>query len=135
MFAKWLSALLVVVPRSSQGHKQQWPGLAWRGPGTRFHRRGRCGRLGLLLCVHVPLLILLLRRSVPVPLPVAGEPLFIPRPGSTAEEDGVVVAPGIDAQGRGLMVVLDPATWTEAARVQLPFGVPNRFHGMWLPSS
>lgn len=87
------------------------------------------------LSVHVLLLMLLLLFVVLAPLPLAGEPLFIPRPGSSTEEDGVVVAPGIDAEGRCLMVVLDPATWTEAARVQLPFGVPNRFHGMWLPSS
>lgn len=65
----------------------------------------------------------------------AGEPVFIARPGGSAEDDGVVLAPGVDAEGRGMMLVMDAATWTEAARVQLPFGVPNRFHGMWLPAS
>jgi carlactone synthase/all-trans-10'-apo-beta-carotenal 13,14-cleaving dioxygenase len=58
--------------------------------------------------------------------------VFIARPGSSAEDDGVVLAPGVDAEGHGIMVVMDAATWTETARVQLPFGVPNRFHGMWL---
>jgi len=44
-----------------------------------------------------------------------------------------VVAPGVDTQGCGMMLVMDAASWTETARVQLPFGVPNRFHGTWLP--
>lgn len=63
-----------------------------------------------------------------------GEPVFVSRPCSSAEDDGVVVAPGVDADGNGFMLVMDAATWTETACVQLTFGVPNRFHGIWLSS-
>jgi carotenoid cleavage dioxygenase-like enzyme len=58
----------------------------------------------------------------------------VPWPRDSSEDDGVVIAPGIDAEGHGIMVVLDAASWTEAARVQLPFGVANRFHGLWMQS-
>eukprot|EP00878_Enallax_costatus_P013309 GHUV01013914.1.p1 GENE.GHUV01013914.1~~GHUV01013914.1.p1 ORF type:complete len:366 (+),score=113.14 GHUV01013914.1:1044-2141(+) len=61
-----------------------------------------------------------------------GEPVFVPRPGSSAEDDGVVLAPGVDAEGKGFMLVMDAASWTELARVQLPYGIPNRFHGTWM---
>lgn len=65
---------------------------------------------------------------------LAGEPVFVPRPGSSsnAEDDGVVLAPGVDAEGKGFMLVMNAATWTELARVELPYGVPNRFHGTWM---
>lgn len=45
--------------------------------------------------------------------------------------DGVVLAPGVTADSRGMMLAMDAATWPEEARVELPFGVPKRFHGMW----
>eukprot|EP00775_Hariotina_reticulata_P013764 gene13764-13883_t len=61
-----------------------------------------------------------------------GEPVFVARPGATAEDDGVVVAPGVTADGAGLMLVLDAHSWNELAQVELPFSVPNRFHGLWL---
>lgn len=60
--------------------------------------------------------------------------MFVPRPGATAEDDGVVLAPGIDADGRGIMLVMQAGSWTELARVTLPWALPNRFHGCWLPS-
>lgn len=61
--------------------------------------------------------------------------MFVPRPGAVAEDDGVVLAPGVDAEGRGMLVVLAADSWAELARVTLPFGVPDRFHGLWLPAS
>ena len=65
----------------------------------------------------------------------AGEPIFVPRPRSAAEDDGVVLAPGVDAEGKGFMLVMDAASWTELARVQLPYGIPNRFHGTWIAAT
>lgn len=72
------------------------------------------------------------RASAASAAPAAGEPVFVPRPGAAAEDDGVVVAPGVDGEGRGFVLVMDAGSWTELARVQLPFAVPNRFHGIWL---
>ncbi|WIA29067.1 hypothetical protein OEZ86_011578 [Tetradesmus obliquus] len=62
-----------------------------------------------------------------------GEPVFVARPGASAEDDGVVLAPGVDAAGGTFVLVMDAASWTELARVQLPFTTPNRFHGIWVP--
>lgn len=62
----------------------------------------------------------------------AGEGVFVARPGSNAEDDGVVVAPGVSASGQSFMLVMDAATWTELARVELPYGTPYRFHGTWI---
>jgi len=64
-----------------------------------------------------------------------GEAAFVPRPGGTAEDDGVVVAPVMGADGRSFLLVLDAARWTEVARAALPYGAPYRFHGTWLPKT
>jgi carotenoid cleavage dioxygenase-like enzyme len=65
-------------------------------------------------------------------LMIAGEPVFVARPGAKDEDDGVVIAPGVTVDGRGLMLVLDAHSWSELAQVELPFSVPNRFHGLWM---
>lgn len=62
----------------------------------------------------------------------AGEPVFVARPDGSAEDDGVVLAPGVDAAGCTFLLVMDATNWTELARVQFPFGTPYRFHGIWL---
>lgn len=62
----------------------------------------------------------------------AGEPVFIAGPDSSAEDEGVVLAPGVDAEGNAFMLVMDATRWTELARVQLPYGTPYRFHGTWM---
>jgi beta-carotene 15,15'-monooxygenase len=60
------------------------------------------------------------------------EPLFVPRPDGTAEDDGVVLAVQLDrAAGRSELVVLDAATLTERARAPLPHAVPFDFHGRY----
>jgi carlactone synthase/all-trans-10'-apo-beta-carotenal 13,14-cleaving dioxygenase len=59
--------------------------------------------------------------------------VFVARPGASSEDDGVVLAPGVDAAGGTFALVMDAASWTELARVHLPFSTPNRFHGIWVP--
>ncbi|KAJ9520353.1 hypothetical protein QJQ45_030310 [Haematococcus lacustris] len=84
---------------------------------------------------------------------LAGEPHFLARPGSTAEDDGVVISIVMGPEagyvltwlspactlalhaGRSFLVVLDATSWQEVARAQLPFAVPYRFHGTFLPLS
>lgn len=63
---------------------------------------------------------------------VVGEPRFVPAPHATAEDEGVVLAPGTGADGAAFVLVVDAGTWVELARVRLPYSTPFRFHGLWL---
>jgi carotenoid cleavage dioxygenase len=66
-----------------------------------------------------------------------GEPVFVPRGKSTAEDDGWVLAVWYDDQlNRSEMVVLDAQDFTGApvARVKLQHRVPWGFHGNWVPA-
>jgi carotenoid cleavage dioxygenase-like enzyme len=38
------------------------------------------------------------------------------------------------ADGKSFLLVLDARSWTEVARAQLPFAIPYRFHGTFLPA-
>jgi carlactone synthase/all-trans-10'-apo-beta-carotenal 13,14-cleaving dioxygenase len=58
--------------------------------------------------------------------------MFVAKPGATAEDDGVVLTPGVDAEGRTFVVALDGASFKELGRATFPFGTPYRFHGIWL---
>ena len=63
-----------------------------------------------------------------------GEPVFVPRPGGRAEDDGVVLSLVLDgAQQRSFFVVLDAQTFTERARIDLPLWIPQGFHGDFFP--
>jgi carlactone synthase/all-trans-10'-apo-beta-carotenal 13,14-cleaving dioxygenase len=64
-----------------------------------------------------------------------GEPVFVPRPGAEAEDDGAVLAFVAAPEGGSFVVVLDAREWKEVARVRLPAGVPYRFHGGFLPAA
>ncbi len=58
------------------------------------------------------------------------EPRMVRRPGGTAADDGVVIAPALDTRReRSLLLVFDAETVTERARVPLPHAVPFGFHG------
>ena len=62
----------------------------------------------------------------------AGEPVFVPRPGATAEDDGVVLSVVLDADaGSSFLLVLDAQTFTEVARARAPHHVPFGFHGQF----
>ena len=66
----------------------------------------------------------------------ASEFCFVPRPDSTAEDDGVLMGYAFDrAEGRSHLGLLDAATLEDVASVHLPGRVPAGFHGNWAPSS
>ena len=60
------------------------------------------------------------------------EPIFVPRPGAEAEDDGVLLSVVLDEQkARSAMVVLDAQSMTEVARAEMPEVFPIGFHGVW----
>jgi carotenoid cleavage dioxygenase len=66
------------------------------------------------------------------------EPVFVPRSGATAEDDGWVLAYVYDAtEDRSDVVVLDAQDFTAepVATIHLPVRVPFGFHGSWLPDA
>eukprot|EP00877_Chromochloris_zofingiensis_P002846 jgi/Chrzof1/12562/UNPLg00514.t1 len=63
------------------------------------------------------------------------EPQFVARPGSTSEDDGVVMSTCMGPHGNSFLIILDAASWTELARAQLPYATPVRFHGTWVPAA
>ena len=61
---------------------------------------------------------------------VFGEPVFVARPGSTAEDDGVILSVGSSrTRDASSMVVLDARTLDELARADVPISIPLGFHG------
>lgn len=63
------------------------------------------------------------------------EPRVVQRPGATAEDDGVVLAPALDTDSeRTLLLVFDAATLDELARATLPHLHPFGFHGRFFPA-
>jgi carotenoid cleavage dioxygenase len=66
---------------------------------------------------------------------IAGETVFAPRPGGTAEDDGWLVTYVFDrATGKSECVLLDARDVTQppVARVALPQRVPYGFHALWV---
>jgi beta,beta-carotene 9',10'-dioxygenase len=64
-----------------------------------------------------------------------GEPVFVPRPGRTAESDGVLLSVGLDGvAGHSYLLALDPATLEPIARALVPHAVPSGFHGYFIGS-
>jgi len=61
------------------------------------------------------------------------EPCFVPRPGATEEDDGVVLSMVSGAAGTAFLVVLDAASMEELARCHVDFALPYGFHGNWFP--
>ena len=61
-----------------------------------------------------------------------GEPLFVPRPGGTEEDDGVCLAMGTDPDGGTSLYVLDARTMGLLARCRSPVPLPAGFHGEWV---
>ncbi|KAG7675190.1 hypothetical protein KSW81_002692 [Nannochloris sp. 'desiccata'] len=64
---------------------------------------------------------------------VCWEPLFVPRPGAVEEDDGVVLAVIMQADGKSALLVLDGKDFSEIARAVLPYGLSNGFHGCFVP--
>ena len=57
-----------------------------------------------------------------------GEPVFVARPGSTDEGDGVVLTVGTDGE-RATLAILDARTLLEVGRAVAPIPLPLGFHG------
>jgi len=61
------------------------------------------------------------------------EPVFVGRPGATAEDDGAVLSVVVDvARRRTFLLVLDAESFTEVARAEVDAVVPLTFHGTFL---
>ncbi|EJD55138.1 carotenoid oxygenase [Auricularia subglabra TFB-10046 SS5] len=62
------------------------------------------------------------------------EPIFVPRPGSTEEDDGVVLSVVLDVTNvRSMLVILDARDMSELARAVMQYPFPIGFHGVYTP--
>ncbi|KIK58658.1 hypothetical protein GYMLUDRAFT_227948 [Collybiopsis luxurians FD-317 M1] len=60
------------------------------------------------------------------------EPLFVPRPGGEAEDDGVLLSIVLDGnRGTSMLVILDAKSMKECARAEMETASPVGFHGVW----
>ncbi|KAF8963068.1 hypothetical protein BGZ46_001046 [Entomortierella lignicola] len=65
------------------------------------------------------------------------EPVFVPTPNGTKEDDGVLLSIVLDGRRRtGFMLILDAQTMKEIARAEMPAGkvAPHNFHGIFVPN-
>jgi beta,beta-carotene 9',10'-dioxygenase len=61
-----------------------------------------------------------------------GEPVFVERPGATAEDDGAILSVVLDANAaRSFLLILDAASFEELARAEAPHQIPFGFHGQY----
>ncbi|MET0343218.1 MAG: carotenoid oxygenase family protein [Polyangiales bacterium] len=61
---------------------------------------------------------------------IHGEPIFVPRPGATRADDGVLLSVGSDvAAERSVLTVLDATQLEPLARCEVPLSLPLGFHG------
>lgn len=62
-----------------------------------------------------------------------GEPVFVPAPDATAEDDGVLLSVVLDgARETSFLLVLDARDLQEIARARVPHAIPFGFHGQFL---
>jgi len=67
-----------------------------------------------------------------IPEHIPSEPIFVPRPDGTEEDDGVLLTVVLDERKmRSAMVVLDARSMTEVARAEMPEIFPIGYHGVW----
>lgn len=67
---------------------------------------------------------------------LTGEPIFVPRPDSRAEDDGWLLSMGYDAEHHtGELLVLDAADLHTVCRLRMPHHSPLGFHGTWIPAN
>ena len=62
-----------------------------------------------------------------------GEAFFIPTPGTTREDHGVLLSVVVDGRTRSLLV-LDARTLEEVGRALVPHHIPFGLHGEFFPS-
>ena len=66
---------------------------------------------------------------------LAGEPIFVARPGAAAEDDGWILSMCYDAANHtGELLVLDAADLHTVCRARMPHHSPLGFHGTWVPA-
>ena len=64
---------------------------------------------------------------------MAGEPLFVPEPGASAEDAGVLLAVGSHVSRKGAaLFVVDAITMDLLAVAEAPVDVPLGFHGTFI---
>lgn len=74
-------------------------------------------------------------RHAYLPDTLVSEPVVVPRPGSTREDDGYLVYLRFDATAQTTdLLVADAADLHLLARLRLPHNIPLGFHGMWQPA-
>ena len=62
-----------------------------------------------------------------------GEPLLVPRPGSTAEDDGWLLTMLFDTEEKvNKLLILDAADLSTVGELRLPHAQPIGFHGTWV---
>ena len=67
---------------------------------------------------------------------VPGEPIFVPRPGGTEEDDGAVLTVVLDSTLlRSKLVILDAGSMEEIARAEMRTIFPLGFHGTFVEST
>jgi carotenoid cleavage dioxygenase-like enzyme len=65
-----------------------------------------------------------------------GEPVFVGKPESAVEGDGVLLSIVLDAaRGVSFLLVLDAQTLGEIARAECPHHIPFGFHGSFFPAT
>ncbi|WP_103028277.1 carotenoid oxygenase family protein [Salinibacter altiplanensis] len=61
-----------------------------------------------------------------------GEPVFVPAPDATNEDEGVVLSVVLDPEAdRSFLLLLDAASFAERARAEVPHAIPHGFHGQF----
>ncbi len=61
-----------------------------------------------------------------------GEPIFVGRPGRTAQDDGVILSVVLDAaRGTSFLLVLDAHSFDELARAEIPHAILFGYHGAY----
>jgi carotenoid cleavage dioxygenase-like enzyme len=61
-----------------------------------------------------------------------GEPVFVPRPGSVQEDDGLVLSIVLDSNKKNsFLLVLNAQSFEEIARAEVPHHIPYGFHGQY----
>lgn len=64
---------------------------------------------------------------------LTGEPVFVPRPGGTDEDDGWILSVNYASDSdRSFLAVLDARRFEAQALVWLPFGLPFRLHSLFV---
>lgn len=63
-----------------------------------------------------------------------GEPIFVPNPQGTSEDEGLILSIVInESLGHSFLLILDATSWEVMARVEIPHQIPMGLHGQFYP--